>query len=68
MSLEQKLRLIADTFTMISLALCCWVSPYWFLFTAFVGVSLLQSAFSSWCLMKDILGWTGAHKVGAPAS
>ena len=34
---------------LISLALGHWVSPYWYLFTAFVGVNLLQSAFTRWC-------------------
>jgi hypothetical protein len=45
------------------------VSPWWFLFTAFVGLNLLQSAFSGWCLMEDILRWTGIHRSErAPAS
>ncbi|UCG75610.1 MAG: DUF2892 domain-containing protein [Gemmatimonadota bacterium] len=55
MSLEQKIRAIAGTFVLSSLALGWWVSPYWFLFTAFVGANLLQSAFTRWCLMEDIL-------------
>ena len=38
-----------------SLALGWWVSPYWFLFTAFVGLNLFQSALTKWCLMDDIL-------------
>ncbi|RMF61493.1 MAG: DUF2892 domain-containing protein, partial [Calditrichaeota bacterium] len=45
----------AGTFILVSLALGYFVSPYWFLFTAFVGVNLLQSAFTKWCLMEDIL-------------
>ena len=36
--MERKIRLIAGTFILISLGLGWWVSPYWFLFTAFVGV------------------------------
>ncbi len=55
MSLERKIRALAGTFVLGSLALGWWVSPYWFLFTAFVGLNLLQSAFSGWCLMEDIL-------------
>jgi len=35
------------------------VHRYWFFFTAFVGLNLLQSAFTKWCLMEDIL-----HKLG----
>ncbi|RMD90501.1 MAG: DUF2892 domain-containing protein [Calditrichaeota bacterium] len=55
MSLEHTIRAIAGTFILVSLTLGYFVSPYWFLFTAFVGVNLLQSAFSKWCLMEDIL-------------
>ncbi len=42
MTLERKIRLIAGTFILASLALGWWVSPYWFLFTDFVGVNLMQ--------------------------
>ena len=52
---ERWIRLIAGTFIMASLALGHWVSPYWYLFTAFVGVNLLQSSLTQWCLMSDIL-------------
>jgi hypothetical protein len=62
MSMENKIRAIAGTFVLASLALGWWVSPWWFLFTAFVGVNLLQSAFTKWCLMEDILRWTGIHE------
>lgn len=55
MSLEHTIRAIAGSFILISLALGYFVSPYWFLFTAFVGLNLFQSAFSKWCLMEDIL-------------
>ena len=49
MSMDNKIRAIAGTFVLASLALGWWVSPYWFLFTAFVGLNLLQSAFTKWC-------------------
>ncbi|NIV94898.1 DUF2892 domain-containing protein [candidate division KSB1 bacterium] len=55
MSMEHAIRAIAGSFILISLGLGYFVSPYWFLFTAFVGVNLFQSAFSKWCLMEDIL-------------
>lgn len=55
MPIEMTIRAIAGTFVLISLSLGWFVSPYWFLFTAFVGVNLLQSAFTRWCLMEDIL-------------
>jgi len=62
MTLNNKIRLIAGTFVLGSLALGWWVSPYWFLFTAFVGLNLVQSAITRWCLMEDILRWTGIHR------
>jgi len=55
MNLERTIRAIAGSFVLISLALGLLVSPYWFLFTAFVGLNLLQSSFTKWCLMEDIL-------------
>ncbi len=55
MSLERALRGIAGFFILLSLALAYLHSPYWFLFTAFVGLNLLQSAFTNWCPMMTIL-------------
>ena len=51
MTIERYLRLIAGAFVVASLALGYWVSPYWYLFTAFVGLNLFQSAFTNWCPM-----------------
>jgi hypothetical protein len=44
MTMEQKIRMIAGTFVLASLALGWWVSPYWFLFTAFVGAGSESAA------------------------
>lgn len=55
MTLERYIRMIAGTFVLISLALGYWVNPYWYLFTAFVGLNLLQSAFTNWCPMMTFL-------------
>lgn len=49
MTIERALRLMAGLFVLLSLSLGYWVSPYWFLFTAFVGLNLLQSGFTNWC-------------------
>lgn len=62
MTLENMIRAIAGTFVLVSLALGYFVSPYWYLFTAFVGVNLLQSAFTHWCLMEQILQKLGVAK------
>jgi hypothetical protein len=55
MNVERYLRLIAGFFVMLSVALGYWVNPNWFLFTAFVGLNLFQSAFTNWCPMITIL-------------
>jgi len=65
MSMERYIRAIAGTFVLISLTLGYVHSPYWYLFTAFVGLNLLQSAFTRWCLMEKLLARMG---VAEPAS
>ena len=53
MTVGSLVRVIAGAFILASLALGWWVSPWFFLFTAFVG--LFQSGLTKWCLMDDIL-------------
>ena len=62
MSVERYLRLIAGSFVMLSVALGYWVNPYWFLFTAFVGLNLFQSAFTDWCPMITFLERLGVKR------
>jgi hypothetical protein len=59
MTIDRYLRLIAGFFVVVSVGLGYWVSPYWFLFTAFVGLNLFQSAFTNWCPMMAILRKAG---------
>ena len=55
MSIEHKIRLVAGSFILISVALAVWVNKNFLWFTAFVGAILFQSAVTKWCLMEDIL-------------
>jgi len=48
-------RAIAGSLIIISLLLAIYVNINWLWFTAFVGVNLLQSSFTKWCLLEDIL-------------
>ena len=64
MNIERSVRLIAGAFVLISLALGHWVSPYWYLFTAFVGLNLFQSAFTNWCPMITLLRKCGVKPAG----
>lgn len=59
MKLNDYLRAIAGFFVMLSVALGHWVHPGFYVFTAFVGLNLLQSAFSHWCPMISILRRAG---------
>jgi hypothetical protein len=61
MNVERYLRLIAGFFVMAGVALGHWVNPNWFLFTAFVGLNLFQSAFTNWCPMITILRKLGVR-------
>jgi len=63
MTVERTLRLMAGSFVLLSLALGYWLSPYWFLFTAFVGLNLLQSGITNWCPAMTIL-----RRLGVPDS
>ncbi|MBC7470309.1 MAG: DUF2892 domain-containing protein [Ramlibacter sp.] len=63
----QIVRLVAGTFILLSLALGIpgspiFVSQWWLAFTAFVGVNLLQSALTQWCMMESILRKLGAER------
>ncbi|HEY6972199.1 MAG TPA: DUF2892 domain-containing protein [Candidatus Angelobacter sp.] len=65
MTVERSLRLLAGAFVMLSLALGYWVSRYWFLFTAFVGLNLFQSGFTNWCPAMAIFRKMGLPDAGA---
>lgn len=65
MNTERLIRIIAGSFILLSLALAAvyndvsLTQPTWLWFTAFVGLNLLQSGFTRWCLMERIL-----HRLG----
>ncbi len=61
MRVEAALRMVAGAFILASVALGVWVSPWWFAFTAFVGLNLFQSAFTGWCPMMWILKRAGVR-------
>ncbi|BBB64618.1 sulfurtransferase [Undibacterium sp. YM2] len=62
----QIVRIVAGCFILLSLALGMPGSPlfvdqWWLAFTAFVGVNLLQSGITKWCLMESILRKLGVR-------
>jgi len=62
MKMHYIIRRIAGVFVLVSLALGYWVSPYFLLFTAFVGLNLVQSSYTRWCLMENILEKAGVAR------
>jgi len=54
MTVERAVRLMAGLIVLASLALAHYVSHHWLWLTAFVGLNLLQSAFTNWCPAMSI--------------
>ncbi len=59
MTMENVIRAVAGSFVLASLALGWWVHPGFLLFTAFVGLNLLQSSFTGLCPLESILERVG---------
>ena len=53
--INRIVRAVAGTFIILSVLLGMYVNENWYWFTLFVGANLLQSSFTKWCLMEDIL-------------
>jgi len=63
MTVERALRLMAGVVILLSLALSHWFSQYWLWLTVFVGLNLLQSAFTNWCPAMSIFRAMGLKDV-----
>ncbi len=55
MKREHIIRLFAGTLVLLGIALHHWVNRWWLLLTVFVGLNLVQSAVTKWCLLERIL-------------
>lgn len=49
MSIDRAVLVFAGLMTLLSAALVYWVSPWFLLFTAFIGLNMIQSAFTGFC-------------------
>ena len=61
---DEIIRRFAGIFVLVSVAFGFLFSPYWYFFTAFVGLNLLQSSLTGFCPLERILGatgWFGCH-------
>jgi Protein of unknown function (DUF2892) len=59
MNIDRAVLVLAGGILLASLALAQLVSPYWLLLAAFVGVNLLQSAFTGFCPAAIVFRWLG---------
>jgi hypothetical protein len=59
MNLDRAVFAFAGLMILVSVALAHFVSPWWLLFTVFVGLNLLQSAFTGFCPAAKILALFG---------
>jgi Protein of unknown function (DUF2892) len=62
MNIDRVVLAFAGLMVLASLALAWWVSPYWMLLAAFVGLNLFQSAFTGFCPLAILL-----RRFGLPA-
>lgn len=67
MTIERTLRLMAGFFVLLSVALAHYLSPWWLLFTAFVGLNLFQSGLTDWCPAMWVLRKAGLQRRGEPS-
>jgi len=60
MKIDNFIRVLAGSMVLVSATLVYFVSPWWLLLTCFVGLNLIQSAFTGFCppsLVLRKLGW-----------
>ena len=60
--LNTYFRVIVGSMVLLSVVLTVYVNQNWLWFTVFIGVNLIQSAFTKWCLLETILGKLGVKK------
>ena len=59
MNVERGVRVVAGAMVLISVALAVWVNQWWLILAGFVGLNLIQSAFTGFCPAEKILGQSG---------
>ncbi|SIR22243.1 YgaP family membrane protein [Maribacter ulvicola] len=60
--LNTYFRVIVGTMVLLSVVMAIYVHINWLWFTVFIGVNLIQSAFTKWCLLESILLKLGVKK------
>ena len=68
MSLDRAIMAFAGVMILLSLVLTHFVSPWFWLLTAFVGLNLLQSAFTGFCPAGMVMKRMGIGRAADGAS
>lgn len=68
MTVERGVRVLAGSFILISLGLGYFYSQYWYLMTTFVGLNLLQSGITGWCLAAILMQKLGLKQSDSGAN
>jgi hypothetical protein len=66
MYVEDYIHVFAGTFVLVSLALGHFWTPWWLLFTAFVGANLFQYGWTGFCPLGIILKKCGVKQRPRP--
>jgi hypothetical protein len=59
MTLDRAVMMFAGLIVLVSLALGFYVSPWWYLLNAFVGLNLMQASVTGFCPAATIFGKLG---------
>jgi hypothetical protein len=65
---ERMVRRLAGSLIVTSLLLAWLVSPWWLVLTAFVGLNLLQSSFTSFCPAEMLFRHMEARRQAHPTA
>ncbi len=61
MTIDRAVLALAGTLVLVSIALAHFVSPWWLLLAAFVGLNLLQSSLTGFCPAAILLRKAGVQ-------
>lgn len=68
MNLDRAVMAFAGVMLLVSIALTQWVSPWWWLFTAFIGLNLIQASVTGFCPAAIVFKRVGVRGGGCAFS
>ena len=61
LTIEKYVRIVAGSFILLSVILAVTVSELWLIWTVLIGINLIQSAFTNWCIAEMALKKLGVR-------